>query len=296
MSDAPSSNSSSVILVRYGEIALKGKNRVNFERKLIENIRNSSDKIRDIKKTSGRIILYPSSEKYTSELIGSLKKVFGIVSVSTGKEIEIDLDAIKEEAFEQSKKIDYDNFRVTVQRTQKRLKPSPELEREIGAFIVEKTCKKVRLKEPELEIFVDIADKAYIFTKKVKCLGGLPIGIEGNVGLLVENNNSILAGFLMMKRGCYVHPFMLDAKDEKIAGKLETYGSRKAILAISIDELDRLLERNRCKALVTGTTLKGLEGINDKGINLISGLTILMPLVGFSDDEISDMLKDYSLA
>jgi len=290
-----------VILVRYGEIALKGKNRINFENKLINNIKRSSEYIKDIKKTSGRIILYSASENDIKKIVGCLKTVFGIVSVSIGKEIDVDLGMIKNEALEQSKRIKHSNFRVTVQRTQKRLKPSPELEAEIGAFIVEKTGKKVKLREPELEIFVDIADKAYVFTEKIRCLGGLPLGIEGNAALLVEDEKSLLAGFLMMKRGGYVYPFALDKGDnaKKISQKLKRYGSKATVLIKDADELNNLAAKNHCKAVITGATLDEISKtkyINSNiNPNINPKLPILMPLVGFSDEEISKMLKEYSL-
>lgn len=272
------------VLIRYGEIALKGKNRINFENKLIDNITKATG-IRP-KRTSGRLILHPE-KKDPEKISRQLRKVFGITSVSTAKEIELDMEKMKKEAFRQAKPIKFSNFRITVQRLQKRLKPSPEIERNIGAFIVEKMAKKVKLKDPELEISIEIAENAFVFTERTRCFGGLPTGIEGNVALLfddkIDSKKTMLAGLLMMKRGCNVYPFSPKKRNIKL---LEDYGSQKLKIADNLEDIERSAAEKRCKALVVGQTLDNLEDIK-------TNFVVLTPLIGFDDKEINQRLNEF---
>ncbi len=97
-------------------------------------------------------------------------------------------------------------FMVAANRSTKDYKSSREIENEVGSFIVEQRGLRVDLKNPELTIHVDIIKgKAYLYNKKHRGLGGLPVGCEGFVMLEVKDEKlSAVAGFLMMKRGCIV--------------------------------------------------------------------------------------------
>lgn len=281
-----------VILLRYGEIALKGRNRINFENRLRFNIIEALEHNCKIRKIPGRYLLHSDNLEKAAD---RLTRVFGLTSISIAE--ELDLDAIKEECLRQSKKNKKKDstFRVTVQRLIKKLKPSPELEKEIGSYIVEKTGKKVKLKGADLDIHVEIAEKAYIFTEKIPCLGGLPVGIEGNVALLIdeeydgikgnEKEKSILAGLLMMKRGCMVIPF---AFTETGIGILAEYGCRKSLNLIKdMNELEKMAQKNRCRAIVVG---QELDDMKEPG-ELDTEMVILRPLVGINPEDAKDMLR-----
>lgn len=271
-----------VVLVRYGEIALKGKNRVNFENKLIDNIEKSTGC--NVRRTSGRLVA-DAMGKDTRVVLKKLKKVFGITSISIAKEIELDMNTINKEALNKAKGSSSKNFRVTVQRTQKKLKPSPELQKEIGAYIVEKTGKKVKLKEAGLEIFVEIADKAYVFTEKIAGFGGLPVGISGNAALLIDENNkaSALAGLLAMKRGCNIYPFSYSKNDARL---LEEFGSKKPQTVKNMADIEEKAEKNDCLALVIGQTLHDFKYI-------ATNLTVFRPLIAFSNKEIDEIYAKF---
>lgn len=277
-----------VILLRYGEIALKGRNRINFENRLRFNVIEALEHDCKIRKIPGRYLLYSDSiNKAAKRLI----KVFGLVSISIAEEIGLDIDVIKEECLRQSKKKKFSTFRITVQRLIKKLKTSPELEKEIGAYIVEKTGKKVKLKGADLDIHVEIAEKAYIFTEKIACLGGLPAGIEGNIALLIDDESndkrekSILAGLLIMKRGCMVIPFAFRKTDIRI---LAEYGCRKLINIVKdMKELEKIAQKNRCRAVVVGQELDDLK----KSEELDTEMVILRPLIGLSAKNAKEMLR-----
>lgn len=188
-----------VIIIRYGEIALKGLNRHEFEKKLIKNIKDclkkNNKEYNDIKRIRGRIIIN------TDEKCDELKKVFGITSFSYAQTSEIDLEKIKEISL---KHYTSGTFRISVKRLRKELFESPKIEKEIGSYVVKHTNAKVNLTKPDINIGIEIADKAYIFNKKIKARGGLPIGIEGKVAVLMEDEKSSEAAKRMMKRGCEV--------------------------------------------------------------------------------------------
>lgn len=184
-------------LVRYGEISLKGKNRLFFEKKLVSNIKDCllRNKIKkfNIKLLRGRIIIF------SEENCDCMKYVFGIVSFSPAMSVE--LGEINEKASELYKK---GTFRVTTHRLDKRTdKDSYDYNREVGKYIVDKKNGKVDLNNYDTEIGLELIDgKGYLFTEKINGLGGLPVGVSGKVCLVLENKESIKAGILMMKRGC----------------------------------------------------------------------------------------------
>ncbi|MGM5488857.1 MAG: THUMP domain-containing protein [Nanobdellota archaeon] len=186
-----------MFIVRYGEIALKGKNRIFFEKQLIRNIKDCLKKHGE----NGRITRTQSRLLVESEYIGALRKVFGIHSLSPCVECEI--PAIKEH-LPISHFMPETRFRVSVQRVDKSIKASSaEMERELGAFVVEQTGAKVDLKGFEAEVGVELfSNKAYVFSERIDGPGGLPVGSQGRCTALITDRFSELAALLAMKRGC----------------------------------------------------------------------------------------------
>ncbi len=205
-----------MIIVKYAEIAIKGKNRVDFERKLRENIKDCIKRnnipFEKVRRMRGRILIYTDKE------CPQLKNVFGIASFSYAKRYSQDLQTIKEEALKLYKK---GTFKVFVKRSDKVLKNSMELAAEIGAYIIEKTNAPVDIKNPETKINVELFNHfAYLYTETNQGAGGLPVGSDSNVILLLQNKDSIEAGLRILKRGC-----SLDVYKEKDIGysKLKEY-------------------------------------------------------------------------
>ena len=110
-----------VILVRYGEISLKGLNRNYFIDLLVKNIRNTLKRFESVKvqKIQGRIIVHLSEEDLEGAL-EAVTKVFGIVSVSPAIVVESDIDVIEKATLEQAKVTDFKTFRITAKRGDKR--------------------------------------------------------------------------------------------------------------------------------------------------------------------------------
>ncbi len=189
-----------MIIIRYREISIKGKNRADFERRLRHNIKHclkkNSINYEKAQRLRGRIVVH------TKEKCPKLKNVFGIVNFSYAEELPLDLDIIKEAALKLYKE---GTFRITCQRSEKKLLPSQELAGEVGAYVVEKTGAKVSLKEPDQTIFIELFDgHAYIYSEKEQGPGGLPIDRSERVILLLQNQDSLEAGKRIMKRGCAI--------------------------------------------------------------------------------------------
>ncbi|AEC52509.1 Putative thiamine biosynthesis protein THII [Pyrococcus sp. NA2] len=192
-----------MIIVRYGEIAIKRGKRREFEQKLAENIekilkrKGISGKVKIVR---GRILV--NAPDYVASIIA---KVPGVVSVSPAKELEY--SEVPNYLKEVLKEYNPKSFKVETQRLDKTfLKTSIEINREIGAFIVKEFGWKVDLENPELIIGIEIIKgKAYVFLEKIKGVGGLPVGTQGKVVALLSGGiDSPVAAFLMLKRGAEV--------------------------------------------------------------------------------------------
>ncbi|MEG1612742.1 MAG: tRNA uracil 4-sulfurtransferase ThiI [Clostridia bacterium] len=195
-----------IILIRYGEIFLKGNNRRYFEDCLIKNIKHSLLRFKYVfSKSQGRYIVENYDENDENEIVDALLKVFGIHSISLAEKIDTNLDKIKQSALlicpDEATK-----FRVTVRRADKKIQiSSTEIAADIGEFIIErKNNMTVDLFKYDLDINIDIRENGYtyLFTKKLLGLEGMPVGCSGKGLLLLSGGiDSPVAGFMMSKRG-----------------------------------------------------------------------------------------------
>lgn len=196
-----------VILVRYGEIALKGKNRSFFEKTLFNNLKSALKGLdtRVIRMHGRFLVTGPAAEE--EEITRRLSRVFGVVSASSVKTAPLDLEAIKESALEivESRLLPGDSFKVEARRPNKSFPlTSPELNRVIGADILEKHPRlKVDLHDPSFRVFIEVGTKeAYLYHDHVAGPGGLPVGATGRALLLLSGGiDSPVAGWMAMKRG-----------------------------------------------------------------------------------------------
>ena len=194
-----------VILLRFGELYLKGHNRNIFENTLIQNIKNSlTGETFSFSKTFGRYVISDYDEKRQDEIVSKLKKVFGLYSLSIAQEVDAQLETIKQVV--SNIKIGKQSFKVFVKRADKTFPlSSMELARELGGVVLDNNNESaVDLYNPQKEVYVDIRlnHKAYIFDEIIKCQGGLPLGTSGKGLLLLSGGiDSPVAGYLMAKRG-----------------------------------------------------------------------------------------------
>ncbi|MCD8508685.1 MAG: tRNA 4-thiouridine(8) synthase ThiI [Bacillus sp. (in: Bacteria)] len=197
------------ILVRYAELALKGKNRKEFERKLHDNIKRALKEFPDVKviRSFGRIFveLHGTEEDAVSN---RLRDVFGIYSFSPALKIELDQDKINEAALwavRDALPSETGTFKVSVKRVNKNYPyRSQQLNYDIGSHVLRHTKDiTVDVHKPDVEVKVEIREEAaYILCKTLKGSGGLPVGTAGKVLLMLSGGiDSPVAGYLALKRG-----------------------------------------------------------------------------------------------
>lgn len=197
-----------VILIRYGELTLKGKNRKQFERTLYNNIQKQLDGFDlKFKKDHNRIYLTIENEETYGEIRTILKRIPGIHSFSIADVCEKELDAIKAVALENFDKTN-PVFKVETKRSDKRYPmTSQEVSRAVGAHILVNNNglegMKVDVRNPKQLVRIEIQnDQAYVFHTTERAMGGLPIGTAGRgVVLLSGGIDSPVAAVEAMKRG-----------------------------------------------------------------------------------------------
>ena len=274
-----------VVVIRYSEIGLKGNNRIIFEKKLIDNIKDclkkNNVKYEKIERLRGRIIIFAEQK------LDCLKYVFGISSFSPALVVEPEIKEIKKAVSKLAENKKFKSFRVSAQRLNKDFPlTSPEIERTIGSFVCEKLNKKVSLKNFDLEISIEILDKSYVFIERVKGLNGLPVSVEGKVVSLIEDENSMLASLLMMKRGCSIIPVSMKKTDISLIKKF-TYGFEPELIIIkNSKELDGIAKEHDAKAVVVGQTFKNFKELKLK-------IMVLRPLIGFEDKDIKQFYDKF---
>ena len=250
-----------VLLLRFGELYLKGNNRNIFENTLIQNIKTMLNEEQfTFSKTFGRYVISNYDENRQDEIIEKLKKVFGLYSLSPAVEVDAQLDKIKEVI--SNIKLDKQSFKVFVKRADKTFPlSSMELAKVLGEFLLNQNVgSSVDLYNPQKEIYVDIRlnHKAYIFDEVIKCQGGLPLGTAGNGLLLLSGGiDSPVAGYLMAKRGMrlealhfHSYPYTsTQAKDKviKLAQLLCDYVGEIKLHIVSFTKVQEEIHK-RCKS------------------------------------------------
>ncbi len=222
-----------IILVRYGEIMLKGLNRPYFEERLVRNIKSSlSDLGRvDVIKSQGRIFIEPADDEYDfDKALDRLTRVFGIVSVSPVLKTEADFDSIQQNSVLMVKKLleknNHITFKVETKRGDKTYPmKSPEISKKLGAHILRSFPRlSVDVHNPDFILFVEVRDHAYIFTEIIPANGGMPTGTNGKAVLLLSGGiDSPVAGWMVAKRGVeieavhfYSYPYTSERSKDKV--------------------------------------------------------------------------------
>jgi len=198
----------SEIMVRYGELSTKGKNRNRFIQQLAHNIRGALAEHQSIKIKADRdrthLIL---GEEDSDIIIPKLKKVFGIQSFSPSIRVEKDMEAIYATAIELVKEQFYPgmSFKISAKRSDHDFELDTfALNREVGHAVIEAIPDiQVQMKKPDMNLLVEIRQEAaYLSFETIKGAGGLPVGTSGRGMLMLSGGiDSPVAGFLAMKRG-----------------------------------------------------------------------------------------------
>ncbi|GAJ99402.1 tRNA uracil 4-sulfurtransferase ThiI [Geomicrobium sp. JCM 19055] len=199
------------ILVRYGEIALKGKNRNEFEQILKGNINQALREIGSAraKRIFGRLIVEVGDEDDADQIMARLQNIFGIVSLSKAVKTTRELEDIQKAAlYMMNEDLTAKTFKVTARRSYKQTPlNSQEMNYEIGSYVLRNTEHlTVDVHNPDVELHVEVREHGtYLSAGRVMGRGGLPVGSSGKTMLLLSGGiDSPVAGYLAMKRGAVV--------------------------------------------------------------------------------------------
>lgn len=283
-----------MLLVRFGELSLKGKNRQFFVRRLVRNIRDALCKedvpMGKLEQQRHRLGLHFQSEKELRRAVPLLQRVFGISSLSPVEVIVAEIGEIEKAVKRYAEKMSLPKqttFRVTVQRLSKSFPmTSIELERHLGAVVQKETTWKVNLTAPDVALHLEIDKAAALFTEKLSGAGGLPVGIEGKVLCLTSRSRArdFLAAYSCLKRGCEISLVTVGKSKQAAAlaralGRF-SYGSTLGGYSLhNRGEIAALMEELGAQGIATGASAEAYPELPEK-------LFVLAPLVGMSESEI----------
>ena len=321
----------------YGELSLKGKNRGQFERMLRNRIHKSLNGFNHelVDDLSKLYVIVDNNDM--DEVVEKLKKIFGVVGLNPSARVNREDEEIKAKvlefanyAYEQGAR----TFKIGVNRSNKGFeKKSMDYARELGAHVlINSPFEKVQMKDPDVQINVDIRKNVYVYTERIKTYGGLPIGSTGKGLVLLSGGiDSPVASFMMAKRGMRInfvtfHSFPFTSKQalEKIkeltdilsiyTGKTRLYSMnilkmQEAINSKTKKELatiltrrvmmrlaERLSETMNYHALITGESLGQVASQTMGGLTCTNAsmerLPVFRPLIGMDKTEIIDIAKE----
>lgn len=201
----------STFLIKYAEIALKGKNRYKFEDALVHQMRRALKRCEgdfSVSKAQGRVYVDCLSEYDFDEVTEALSNVFGITAICPVVKVEDEgFDKLKEDVI---KYIDDEypdknrTFKVFAKRARKDYPVhSTDMNCELGGAILDAYPQmKVDVHEPDIELHIEIRESIFIYSKEIPGLGGMPIGTNGKAMLLLSGGiDSPVAGYMIAKRG-----------------------------------------------------------------------------------------------
>ncbi len=326
-------------IVHYHELALKGRNRDFFEQRLVRNIRLALNdlKIKRVESLQGRIRVTIPDQVSPELVVERLRRTCGISNFLLTESVPLDLHApdltvLKQVAARQLAEQTFSSFRVTAKRADKRLPlTSMEVERDVGGYLFDVTGKAVKLKQPDLTLYIELlTHEAHVSARKIQGPGGMPVGTSGKVACLISGGiDSPVAAYRMMKRGCkavFVHfsgrPLVSRASEEKVqelVQLLTTYQYHSKLYVVPFGPIQQeivanapaafrvvlyrrimvriaqeLARREGCWALVTGDSLGQVASQTAENLSVVeeaAELPMLRPLIGMDKIEITEQAQ-----
>ncbi|MBE6719680.1 MAG: tRNA 4-thiouridine(8) synthase ThiI [Ruminococcaceae bacterium] len=250
-----------IVLIKNGELVLKGLNRNTFEDILIKNMKKS---LRDLgeftfTKSQSTIMVKPVDEGTDlDDAVDRLKKVFGIAALSRAAVAEKDMDCIKSIS---SEYLDDElslakTFKVEAKRSDKKFPlKSPEISREIGGYLLSKfNHLKVDVHNPDVTVTVEIRDNyAFVRGNNIRGAGGMPVGTSGRAAVLISGGiDSPVAAYMMAKRGIEliaVHfaspPYTTELAEQKVMELLHRVAKYSGPIATYVVPFTEIQEQIR---------------------------------------------------
>lgn len=321
-----------LLLIKYAsEIFLKGLNRRIFEKKLMKNIDSvlkgcSYEFISD----QGRWFLYSED---LEEVMSKVKKVFGIYEVCLVTEVEPTMEAISAQAVVEAEDFGETTFKVESNRANKAFPlNSMEMSREIGAVVLNAVeGLRVDVNKPQRIINVEVRKRAYVYSKRVKAVGGMPYGTNGSTMLMLSGGiDSPVAGYLMARRGVelnaiyfHSHPYTSERAKEKVkdlarllkgyTGKINLYVAPFTDIQMDIIEkcpeneltiiMRKFMMRVACavaekyniNSVTTGESIGQVASQTMEGLmvsNDVADRPVFRPLIAMDKIDIMDISRD----
>ena len=322
------------VLVRYHEIALKKGNRAYFTELLKRNLLAAVKDLgaKEIRSLPARLLLTFKNEVPAATLIERMSTVFGVANFSIVERTARDIDALRGRILESLNGGRFQSFRIETQRGDKTFPlTSPEINRQLGAAVQEKSGARVDLENAEFTVTVEILPRdAFFGFNKIAGAGGLPVGSSGRVAALISGGfDSPVAAYRMMQRGCriiFVHfhsvPYQDKTSQEKVrqlVQLLTRHQFTSRLYMVPFAEIQRqivaavarplrvvlyrrmmlriaeaIARQEKAKALITGESLGQVASQtldNMAVIQQAARLPILRPLVGMDKQEIIDQAR-----
>lgn len=252
-----------IILLKSGEIALKGLNRSTFEDRLVKNCKYKLRRLGEFKFTKAQSTMYaePLDEDIDlDDTIDALKNVFGFAAMSRACVVEKDMDAIKSAAAEylgdslRAAK----TFKVEAKRSDKGFPlKSPEICQEVGGYLLSKFHHlTVDVHDPDIIVTVEVRDfAAYIRGNRIEGAGGMPVGSSGRALLLASGGiDSPVAGYMMAKRGLEIQaihfaapPYTSEHAKQKVVTLCEKVGRYAGRIKLHVVNFTQVQEEIRDK-------------------------------------------------
>ncbi len=247
-----------IYLIKYGEIAIKGKNRYIFENSLVDTVKKNLKKLGkfEVWKELGRIIAEPEDNSIEPMLvIQTLQRIFGIVGIAYGHKVdEVSMDSIYDLALTHMQTVYKDEkhtFKVETRRSDKNFEyDSMEISAMVGAHLLDNMPGqlKVDVHTPEIRLTLELRRSLYIYSKTHKGAGGMPTGTSGKAMLLLSGGiDSPVAGWMIAKRGVeleavYFHspPYTSERAKQKVldlAGKVSLYCGKINVHVVNFTDI-----------------------------------------------------------
>lgn len=321
-----------LLLIKYAsEIFLKGLNRRIFEKKLMKNIDSVLKDCRyEFISDQGRWFLYSED---LEEVMSKVKRVFGVSEVCLVTEVEPTMEAISAQAVVEAEDFGETTFKVESNRANKAFPlNSMEMSREIGAVVLNAVeGLKVDVHKPQRIINVEVRKRAYVYSKRVKAVGGMPYGTNGSTMLMLSGGiDSPVAGYLMARRGVelnaiyfHSHPYTSERAKEKVkdlarllkgyTGKINLYVAPFTDIQMDIIEkcpeneltiiMRKFMMRVACavaekyniNSVTTGESIGQVASQTMEGLmvsNDVADRPVFRPLIAMDKIDIMDISRD----
>ncbi|MGI6173436.1 MAG: tRNA uracil 4-sulfurtransferase ThiI [Christensenellales bacterium] len=318
-----------VLLVRFGEVYLKGQNRPFFLKRLTENVRRAVAPIGGTAWLSDSRIYVADCDIQSA--ISRVKKVFGIHSVSPAWELDKDFDKICEVSAEIMRG-KTGTFKVFARRSDKAFPvDSMEMGKLIGGYVLQRVPGlSVDVHAPQHKLSVEVRDRAYIYVEEIRAAGGMPTGTAGKALLLLSGGiDSPVAGYQVMRRGVVLQaihyfsfPYTSDRAKQKVfdlAKILSEYQSGMLVHVVPFTRIqleihekcadsmgtilmrrfmmriaERVAQENGLQALVTGESIGQVASQTMEALMCTDALArrpVFRPLIGLDKLEITEIAE-----